>query len=505
MGIRVQPREIEVPADDPFENDLLGRREAVDTLTHLVGNLDGPCAITVDAAWGFGKTTFLSMWLQHLRNREFIVLQFNAWETDFSDDPFLTLSTELTEGLQSSETKLPGEMIETLKGASREVLRWMVPGAIRFAASQVPLVGTQLGEGAAAFTEERLSRYSKSRTSVTQFRTVLRDTAVALSEANGNRPLMVMIDELDRCRPSYAVELLEVAKHLFSVDRIVFVLAVNCDQLAHSVKALYGNDFDADGYLRRFFDVDFKLPAPERRAFIHAQLQATGIYDYFDQVAEPESYSLNIYAPNASARRRTGHTLLSVLFLFFGASELSLRTVSQAIHRLGLLYASLRSDQVDHGVATTVALIIRTIDPKLYDRFVAGEASDGDVVDAIFDRPGLKTLRYDDPVVSFEAAVILAGLEDEIAKQQPLDTIHSPLWDRYRNWDRTDRELFEEEESGTVARPAEAKHAKEVTGIVERMIQQGRGVIGFGHAVRRLELLSATLIDNQPNPSPSDP
>ena len=166
----------------------------------------------------------------------------------------------------------------------------MVPGAIRFAASQVPLVGTQLGEGAAAFAEERLSRYSKSRTSVTQFRTVLRDTAVALSEANGNRPLMVMIDELDRCRPSYAVELLEVAKHLFSVDRIVFVLAVNCDQLAHSVKALYGNDFDADGYLRRFFDVDFKLPAPERRAFIHAQLQATGIYDYFDQVAEPESY-----------------------------------------------------------------------------------------------------------------------------------------------------------------------------------------------------------------------
>ena len=76
---------------------------------------------------------------------------------------------------------------------------------------------------------------------------------------------MVMINELDRCRPSYAVELLEVAKHLFSADRIVFVLAVNCDQLAHSVTALYGNDFDAEGYLRRFFDVDFQLPEPDRR------------------------------------------------------------------------------------------------------------------------------------------------------------------------------------------------------------------------------------------------
>ena len=505
MGIRVQPCEIEIPADDPFRNDLLGRREAVDTLTYLVGNLDGPCTIAVDAAWGFGKTTFLRMWSRHLHNQKFPVFAFNAWETDFSDDPFLTLSTELTEGLQSSDTKLAGEMIEQLKGASREVLRWVVPSAIRFVASQAPLIGVQLGEGAAAFAEERLSRYSKSRTSVQRFRTVLADMATALSDANGNRPLMVMIDELDRCRPSYAVELLEFAKHLFSVDRIVFVLAVNCDQLAYSVKVLYGNDFDADGYLRRFFDLDFKLPTPERRAFIHAQLQATGIYDYFDQVAEPESHSLNIYAPTASARRRAGHTFLSVLFLFFGASDLSLRTVSQAIHRLGLLYASLRSDQVDYGVATTVALIIRTIDPNLYDRFVAGEASDGDVVDSIFDRPGLRTLRYDDLVVSFEAAVILAGLEDEIAKEPRLDTIHSPLWDRYRNWDRTDRELFEEEDADDVARLAETKHAKKVTGIVECMIQQGRGVIGFGHAVRRLELLSATLIDNQPDPSPSDP
>ena len=501
MGIRVQPREIEIPADDPFKNDRLGRREAVDTLTHLVGNIDGPCAIAVDAAWGFGKTTFLRMWSQHLRNQEFHVLSLNAWETDFSDDPFLTLSTELMEGLQSSDANHPGEMIEKLKNASQEVLRWMVPSAIRFAVSQVPAIGTQLSETAAALAEERLSRYSKSRTSVEQFRTVLRDTAAALSEANANRPLMVMIDELDRCRPSYAVELLEVAKHLFSVDRIVFVLAVNCDQLAHSVKALYGNDFDAEGYLHRFFDVDFKLPAPERRAFIHAQLQATGIYDYFDQVPELEPSYFSTYAPDPAQRKRSRKTLLPMLFLFFGASDLSLRTVSQAIHRLGLLYASLRRDQVDHGVATTVALIIRTINPKLYDRFVAGEVSDGEVIDAIFDRPGLKTLRFDDAAVWFEAAVILAGLE---AKKLPPDIMHSPLWSRYGNSDSTERELLEEEDSGAVAWLAETEHAEKVSDFVEGMIRHGRRVIGFGDAVRRLELLSATLIDNQPDPSPPD-
>ena len=302
----------------------------------------------------------------------------------------------------------------------------MVPGAVRFAASQVPLVGPQLADDAASFAEERLSRHSEARTSVKRFRKVIQDMAAALSEENGNRPLMVMIDELDRCRPSYAVELLEVAKHLFSVDHIVFVLAVNCDQLAHSVKALYGNDFDAEGYLRRFFDVDFQLPEPDRQAFIHAQLQATGNYDYFDQVPEPEPYFYSTYFPKEVARKEAGEKLQAMLFLIFGASNLSLRTVGQAIHRLGLLYASLRSDQDDYGLATTVALILRTMDPKLYDRFVGGEVSDRDVVDAIFNRPGLKSLRHADSNVVFEAAIILAALEEEISNEAPPETIRGP-------------------------------------------------------------------------------
>ena len=102
---------------------------------------------------------------------------------------------------------------------------------------------------------------------IEEFKEKLEDLARALNNRtaqadNGNhKPLVVMIDELDRCRPSYAVELLETAKHLFDVDRIVFVLAVNREQLAHAVCALYGADFNAEGYLRRFFDEDFRLPS----------------------------------------------------------------------------------------------------------------------------------------------------------------------------------------------------------------------------------------------------
>ena len=487
MGIRIQPLEIAIPADNPFTHDLLDRKEAADTLTHLISNLEGPCVLSLDAAWGFGKTTFLKMWAQQLRNQGFLVVAFNAWESDFSEDPFLTLSSELTEGLQTGDTKL--------KEASQEILRWVGPRAVHFAFGKVPGIGAQLAEGAASFIEEKLSRHSEARTSVENFRQVLKDKAAEESEKKGNRPLMMMIDELDRCRPSYAVELLEVAKHLFSVDRIVFVLAVNSDQLAHSVKALYGNDFDAEGYLRRFFDVDFKLPEPERQAFITAQLRATGINDYFDLVTENASPHHGTHLPHAAELKVVGETLRAMLLLFFGASDLSLRTVGQAIHRLGLLYASLSKFQKNHGVATTVALILRTMEPKLYGRFVAGEVSDAEIVDAIFDRSSLKTIRYDKRNAVFEAAVILAGMESASSNMALSEAPSSPLLNRYRNWERTDRETFEGEEFDDAAR-RESRHAKRVATIVNQQLEWGNTQIGFSDAVRRLELLSNTLIDN---------
>ena len=98
-----------------------------------------------------------------------------------------------------------------------------------------------------------------------------------------DRPLVIGIDELDRCRPSYAIEMLELAKHLFAVDHVVFALAVNRSELAHSVKVLYGQDFDAARYLRRFFDLDFRLPQPDRTAFIKQLMEATELNDHLER------------------------------------------------------------------------------------------------------------------------------------------------------------------------------------------------------------------------------
>lgn len=75
-------------------------------------------------------------------------------------------------------------------------------------------------------------------------------------------PLFVFIDEIDRCRPDFAIKLLEEIKYIFSVKGVVFVLSVNLEQLSWPISGAYGGGFDGHAYLQRFFDLQFLLPEP---------------------------------------------------------------------------------------------------------------------------------------------------------------------------------------------------------------------------------------------------
>ena len=82
-------------------------------------------------------------------------------------------------------------------------------------------------------------------------------------------PIFILIDELDRCRPDYAISLLEIVKHIFDIKNFVFIIATDTDQLQHSIKNVYGNDFSANDYLGRFFHRRFTLKSPELNELIN--------------------------------------------------------------------------------------------------------------------------------------------------------------------------------------------------------------------------------------------
>ena len=169
------------------------------------------------------------------------------------------------------------------------------------------------------------------------------------------------------------------------------MLALNRLELAHSICAVYGIGFDADGYLRRFFDVYFPLPDSKRGPFIEATLLNTGIRDYFHSRSEDRSYE----------------SVRDWLVDFFDAFDVSLRSIAQAIHHLGLVLASLRQDRQSLSVAATLALILRTIDLDRYRRFTRGELEDRELVEFLFNRGSLSIERR----YFVEAVIIVAAME----------------------------------------------------------------------------------------------
>lgn len=479
MKVRIQPIEIDVPENDPFANDRLERQMPAKVLGHLIKRQTGPCVLAVDAAWGNGKTTFLRMWSQQLRNEGFPVIVFNAWETDSSGEPFVALSSELTKGIkESADDSLTAKIIETRK-AAQEVLRRAIPGAIRLATGGVldvsPMLEAETGELLGSIAGDRLAAYDKAKNSIASFRETLQEMADDLSEQTGE-PLIVMIDELDRCRPTYAIELLEVAKHLFSVNNVVFVLAVNRTELIHSIRAVYGGDFDGDGYLRRFFDVDVRLPDPKRVAYIDMLLDATGIEDHIGR--------MHYQSPFGDA-----NDVRNQLLRMFGNSTVSLRDVGQAIHRLGLVLSSLGNSQHSFAVSSVVALILRAIDGELYHRFCRGDASDMEVVDRVFGFPGAKVAGRDFDGCIFEAIIIRAGIEIDNAENRGEAAYSSPLMQRYEKY------IQETQESPDRSVVDQRERAMHVVDLVHKLSRPGaRGFLGFINSVQRIELLSEVLV-----------
>ena len=490
MRLRIKPYDIEVPEDNPFEHDSLDRKESIEILARLIDSVDGPTVFGIDADWGNGKTTFLRMLYRHLTTNGGPVVRFNAWESDYVSDPFTAIATELTDGLEAkadeSDANTRTKIDTELKQATKAVIKARWPAILRSLLAEVPVAGGALEEivvgFADSFVDDRISAYREARKSVEEFKGVLEDMARVVSGGREHPLLVVMIDELDRCRPTYAVELLEVAKHLFSVNGVVFVIAVNRAELAHSVQALYGSGFDAKGYLGRFFDVDFRLPDPDRSRFIKEMIRVVGVRDYLSRT--PDRGGSSEFS-----------TLESMLESFFAKPVVSLRTVARAIHHLGVVYAALADKRLVLGNTTAVLVILRTLDRELYYRFVDGKASDAEVVDGIVERVGKHAWTSQRREVAvFEAWLIASQMERDGGPAFELsDPADTPLLQRYEG-------MVEATDGGAnPPRSAEEKHRLDVLrilSVIRRDFSSDEG-IRFRATIERIELFSPDFSEHQ--------
>lgn len=285
--IKSRSQEIEIPVENPFANDKLERKHLCNILTDVVSFYgQSGCVLALGGEWGSGKTTFVKMWRQHLNNREFKTLYFNAWASDYTEDPLIALIAELSE--LSADN---GTINKIAAGAVRitaSVLKSTLKGVLKKATGIDADVISDAIDESIDIGKKYLDKFEEQKTTLEEFKENLRKY---IAENAGENPIVFFVDELDRCNPHYAVAVLERIKHLFEIPNIVFVLAVNKKELSNAIQGYYGSSkIDSDEYLRRFIDIDFVLPKPKLDAYFDSLYAEYGFDDFFNNETRQQTF-----------------------------------------------------------------------------------------------------------------------------------------------------------------------------------------------------------------------
>lgn len=264
---------------DGFEKCRLGRAPDGKRLSDLVEKVADPMVIALDAPWGAGKSFFLKCWVGAYQKENGGTAQtvyFDAFKYDFMDDPLISLTSEISERLEKGENSTLKNIWAKTKKAAPKLARFgFRMGAAVATQGATEAGGALLGAAAGAAQEDVEAFWKKEegrRAAMEEFRAVLKELA-------SKQKLVIVVDELDRCRPDYALTLLEVIKHFFDVPNVHFVLGASFDALACCVQARYGQQIDGQRYLQKF--VTLKMTLPRRTRDVSGSVQV----QHFETVA----------------------------------------------------------------------------------------------------------------------------------------------------------------------------------------------------------------------------
>lgn len=337
----VRPAEFEVDTDDPFKHDRLARRGRVEALCRLIVELQSPAVLAVNGPFGSGKSVFLRLCAAQLRDQGVNVVEFNAWQQSHTEVPLVDLVAALTARSTQAE-----QITEKLRQVAVK-LAWRTASAVTHG----------IVDGEASQTAGALSMFEEWK-DIEDRREEFRQELTSLVGDAGK--LVVFVDELDRCPPERALRILDVVRHLFDIPGVVVVLGINELELRYRVTKLYGDDCEAEAYLRRFIDlaIDLPGPGPSLVAFLNEAFAEVGIADQLEgeqsrQLAEP------------------------VIKLLAEQMEISARDILQLTHRIARVLALIPSPEPSSVARFTLQhtvlsmCVLRTAVPETYRKYVS--------------------------------------------------------------------------------------------------------------------------------------
>jgi len=213
------------------------------------------------------------------------------------------------------------------------------------------------------FIEERIESHSRDIELIHSFKDLLSELPAKLQQ-EGDKPLVIIIDELDRCKPTFVVEMLEKIKHLFSVKNVVFVLVMNKNQLEESIRNIYGQNIDAHTYLQKFIHLEAKLPkriddryANDLRKYINRLIQLHELQTWGDE-----------------------RNIVDYLEAIANHFDLSLRQLEKVFTNLTVFYGASAENRLRIVPIIVFLAVIKVIKPMLFDGLLQQKISCSELI-----------------------------------------------------------------------------------------------------------------------------
>lgn len=360
-----------IDKDDIWKDDKLERKEIAEQFTKIISTIHQPFVISINSPYGTGKTFFTKRWQETLKADGYATVYFNAWETDYSKDALLafmsTLRTEVKDYIIEEDAAKLGQLISTTASfiAKRSLPLMAKTGArVLLGGSADDLekaIDTDLANFTEGFVKASLEGHEEEQNLQESFKKELTQLPKLLKKHADihQDQIIVFIDDLDRCRPSYTIEALECIKHFFSVPNYIFILMVDDNALSHAISSVYSPELSTDNYLRKFIDWRANLPEPSRYKYAQYLYEVFNL-DELRCLKEDDKYS----PINGKEALIISFSMAAIIF------ERTLRQMSQDFITLNLILRSLDDHELPLVSLLGYLVILKEINRNEFETYL---------------------------------------------------------------------------------------------------------------------------------------